>query len=101
MKKLLPLGALLMLAGLGQSAQADDNNVFRLGISNINPHSSATDATGPFLLQPDSGVSLSVKSQSTLHFSYARKLSDKLDLELALGVPPTHDVTAKLNPNIV
>ena len=101
MKKLLPLGALMALACLGQAAQADDNNIVRLGVTNINPHSSATDATGPFLLQPDSGVSLSVKSQTTLFFSYARKLNDTLELELALGSPPTHDVTAKLNPNIV
>jgi outer membrane protein len=101
MKKLLPISALLVLAAASQAALADEKNVVRIGYSNVAPHSSASDATGPFLLQPASGVSLTVQNQSTLFFSYARKIDDRFEVELAGGLPPTHDISAKLNPNIV
>lgn len=97
-----PLLALACAALAAPAAQAQDgNNTFRIGYTEVQPHSSATDATGPFLLHPQSGVSLSVKNKSTLFFSYARKLDDRLEVELAMGLPPTHDVTAQLNPAIV
>ena len=85
----------------GSQATWTQDYTVRLGYSQVQPNSSATDATGPFLLQPQSGVSLTVKDQSTLFFSAARKLNDQLELELAMGIPPTHDVAAKLNPAIV
>jgi outer membrane protein len=95
----LPLGMLLVAAA--QSASAEGLNVFRIGGTYIQSNSSASDAVGPFLPSPDSGVSLKVKNQSTLFFSYARKLDEDYELELAGGIPPTHDVTAKLNASIL
>ncbi|MDD0810872.1 outer membrane beta-barrel protein [Curvibacter sp. RS43] len=92
----------LALAGLHTQAQAQSQDyTVRVGYSNIAPNSSASDATGPFLFKPTSGVSLEVKNESTLFFSVARKIDDRFEVELALGLPPTHDVTAKLNPSIV
>ncbi|MDD0816172.1 outer membrane beta-barrel protein [Curvibacter sp. HBC28] len=92
----------LALAGLHTQAQAQSQDyTVRVGYSNIAPHSSASDATGPFLFKPNSGISLEVKNESTLFFSVARKIDDRFEVELALGLPPTHDVTAKLNPSIV
>jgi outer membrane protein len=101
MNKSWPLPIMVLFVAVQQIAWADDLNTFRIGGSYVAPHSSTSDAVGPFLLTPDSGVSLRVKDQSTLFFSYARKLDDQYELELAAGIPPTHDVTAKLNPTIV
>jgi outer membrane protein len=100
MKQLLVATFGLVCAALCSPASAQDNSI-RFGIVHVDPHSSATDAVGPFLLGPPSGVSLSVKSQDTAYFSYARGFGPNLEVEFALGVPPTHDVTAKLNPAIV
>jgi outer membrane protein len=97
----LPLSFMVCLSLGSQCALAEDLNVFRIGASDVAPHSSTSDAVGPFLPTPDSGVSLKVKDQSTLFFSYARKLDDQYEFELAGGVPPTHNVVAKLNPSIV
>lgn len=101
-----PLGAVaaltLALTGLSTAAQAQTQDyTVRVGYTHIAPNSSATDATGPFLFKPNSGISLEVQKESTLFFSVARRLDDRFEVELALGLPPTHDVTAKLNPSIV
>jgi outer membrane protein len=72
----------------------------RLGISHISPHSRATDAVGPLLPGPPSGVSLRVDDKSTLFFSISRALNDNLEVELAMGYPPTHNVQAQLSPNL-
>jgi outer membrane protein len=94
------IAAALALAGLSTAASAQQNTL-RFGFTHVQPNSSATDATGPFLLGPPSGVSLTVQNQDTAFFSYARSINDNMEVELALGYPPTHDVTAKLNPAIV
>lgn len=99
--RLNPLALALAPLLLGGTTAWAQDNIFRVGYTQVQPNSSATDATGPFLLKPNSGVSLTVKDQSTLFFSYARKLNDQLEVELAMGVPPTHDIAAKLNPAIV
>lgn len=96
----VPCALALALAGLSGAASAQQN-IVRFGITHIEPHSSASDATGPFLLGPPSGVSIDVKNQDTAFLSFARTLNDNMEVELALGYPPTHDVAAKLNPAIV
>lgn len=87
------------LLGLGGTAQAQ--TTVRLGVAHVQPNSDATDATGPFLPGPPSGVSLDVKDKTTLFFSVARSITPNVELELAMGYPPTHDVVARLNPSIV
>jgi len=72
----------------------------RLGISHIAPNSHATDAVGPLLPGPPSGVSLKVEDKTTLFFSVARAINDNLEVELAMGYPPTHDVKAQLSPSL-
>jgi outer membrane protein len=98
-RTLLSAAAGLALAGLGGTAAAQ--TTIKLGYSHVEPHSSATDAVGPFLPTPVSGVSLSVKNQDTLFISVARAVTEQVEVEFALGYPPTHDVVAKLNPAIV
>jgi outer membrane protein len=92
--------ALLALCGTA-SAQL----TVRAGFTHIAPHSSASDAVGPMLPGPPSGISIDVRNKSTLFLSFAHALNDNMELELALGYPPTHDVNAKiassLPPHIV
>lgn len=83
--------ALLALCGAA-SAQI----TVRAGLTHIAPNSSASDAVGPMLPGPPSGISLEVKNKSTLFLSVAHGLNPNMELELALGYPPTHDVNAKI-----
>jgi outer membrane protein len=66
----------------------------QVGGAYVDPNSSATTAVGP--LTPLGAISLQVKPQSTLFFSVAREINDKWDLQLALGLPPIHDVALKV-----
>ena len=83
----------LMLAGFlaisaAGSAMAQQNTV-RIGLANVQPHSSTSDFSGPFT---PSGISLEVRDKNTPFFSYTRELNDQWGVELALGFPPTHDI---------
>lgn len=68
----------------------------RAGVSHVAPHSRSTDATGPFLPGPPSGISLEVENKATAFFSIAKALNPNLEVEVALGYPPTHDVNARI-----
>lgn len=96
--------ALACLCSTTASAQTSADwlkgTTIRGGIAHVAPNSTATDAVGPFLPGPPSGVSLEVQNQSTLFFSVARDLTPHVEVELAMGFPPTHDVTAKLAPSL-
>jgi len=83
------VATLLALAFSG-AAMAQATTV-KVGWVNIDPQSSAGTVSGPFT--PLDTLSAKVKSQSTLFFSVARELDSNFEVELALGVPPKHDVT--------
>lgn len=72
----------------------------RGGLTHIAPHSTATDAVGPMLPGPPSGISIDVKNKATAFLSLAYGLNPNMELELALGYPPTHDVTARIAGNL-
>ena len=69
-------------------------NTLQLGLANVQPHSSASDFSGPFT---PSGLSVNISDKSTLFFSYAREINDQWDVELALAAPPTHDIILAVN----
>ena len=104
MKSLNTLTAsVLALACLGSGAASAQTEwlagtTVRMGYTHVAPNSSATEATGPLLPGPPSGVSLKVDNQSTLCFSLARDIDPNVEVELALGLPPTHDIRAQLSP---
>jgi outer membrane protein len=84
-------------SGLSASALAQTTTV-KLGWVNVNPHSSALPMAGPFT--PADTLGLEVHSKSTLFFSAARDISSNVEIELAMGVPPTHDISlVVLNPS--
>lgn len=100
MKNTLLSAAVIALA-LGTSSHAlAQATTFKFGFVNIEPNSSASAISGPFT--PVDALSLKVQSQSTLFFSAAREIDQHWEAELALGVPPTHDVAVVvLNPAAV
>ncbi|MBI3284551.1 MAG: outer membrane beta-barrel protein [Burkholderiales bacterium] len=81
--------ALLVLASASVFAQ---ENTIRAGLVNLSIHSKSPDFTsnGPAFLTPPAG--LEVGDANTLLFSYARKITNHVDIELALGLPPKHNV---------
>ncbi len=98
MKKIFLSASVAALALAASGAALAQSTTLKLGFVNIEPNSSATAVSGP--LTPTDTLSLKVQSQSTLFFSAAREIDQHWEAELALGVPPTHDVTVVvLNPN--
>lgn len=91
-----PLLSLSLLAAgtLLASASAMAQYTIQVGGAYVDPNSSATTAVGP--LTPLGAISLKVKPQSTMFFSVSRALNDHWDLQLALGLPPVHDVALKV-----
>jgi outer membrane protein len=88
---------LLALALVSAGTVFAQQNTVHFGFSSVAPRSSASAVSGP--LTPPNSLSLEVKNQNTVFFSYTRSFSDNWDLELALGWPPTHDVAIKIiNP---
>lgn len=79
--------ALVLSASGNALAQS---TTLKLGLVSIDPNSSASAMSGPFT--PADALSLKVKPQSTVFFSAAREIDAQWEIELALGVPPTHDV---------
>ena len=76
---------------VGFSAQAQ--YTIQAGALYLDPGASASATTGP--MTPTNALSLNVKPVSTVFFSIARPINEDWDLQLALGYPPTHDITLK------
>ena len=83
-----------VLAACAAAPSMAQQNTFRLGISNVQPNSSASDVTGPFT---PGGIGLEVRDKTTPFISYTREISDQWDVELALGIPPRHDIVLEVN----
>lgn len=87
--------ALTFLASGTAMAQ---QNTIKFGVAHVQPNSDASNVSGPFT---PSGISLNVENVTTPIFGYVRDFDDNWSIEFALGLPPTHDVTLKVNnPNI-
>ena len=84
------VASLLALAFSG-AAFAQQATTVKVGWVNVDPQSSAGTVSGPFT--PVDALSMKVKSQSTLFLSVAREIDNNFEVELAMGVPPKHDVT--------
>lgn len=63
----------------------------QVGYADVDPGANASATNGPFV--PPNTTSLNVKKQQTVFFSIAYDITDNWDVQLALGNPPTHDVT--------
>jgi outer membrane protein len=87
-----------VVAALASASALAQQNTIKFGIANVQPHSSASDFTGngPAGTTP-AGISLEVQNKNTPYFSFSHEFNDHWDIELALGLPPTHDVILKVN----
>lgn len=83
-----------ILAACAAAPSMAQQNTVKLGISNVQPHSSASDVSGPFT---PGGISMEVRDKVTPFVSYAREISNQWEVELAFGVPPRHDIVLKIN----
>ena len=83
-----------ILAACAAAPSMAQQNTVKLGISNVQPHSSASDVSGPFT---PGGISLEVRDKTTPFVSYTREINDQWEVELALGVPPKHDIVLKIS----
>jgi outer membrane protein len=97
MKKSIPLLTLISTASLLACTGAMAQYTVKLGYASVDPGAKAGATSGPFI--PPNSTSLNVATQNTLFFSVSREITDNWNVELALGVPPTHDVTLRvINP---
>jgi outer membrane protein len=97
---LLSASVAVTLALVVSGSALAQSTTFKLGLVSVEPNSSASAVSGPFT--PVDALSLKVQSQSTLFFSASREIDSHWEAELALGLPPTHDVSlVVLNPNAV
>lgn len=88
-----------LLAALGATSALAQQNTIRLGLSNVEPRATTSDFVSGQFTPP--GISLNVLNKNTPFLSYTREINDRWDVELALGVPPTHDIALKVNnPNL-
>lgn len=83
-----------VLAACATAPSMAQQNTFKFGISNVQPHSSASDVSGPFT---PGGISLQVRDKTTPFISYTREINDQWEVELGLGIPPKHDIVLKIN----
>ena len=91
--KHLPL-SILAAATLLVCSSAFAQYTVQVGYANVDPGATASSTSGPFL--PPNTTSLNVKAQQTVFFSVARDITENWDVQLALGFPPTHDVTLRV-----
>ena len=98
-----PIRALVISAACAVAVSAPalaQTTTVKAGWASIDPNSTASSISGAFT--PVDALSLSVKKQSTLFFSVSREIDSDWDVELALGLPPTHDVAVVVkNPLLV
>jgi outer membrane protein len=89
--KTLTLTAVAALIAGSASAQT---YTVKLGGAYIQPNATSSSFSGtlPNGLSTRAGVSLEVQPKSTLLFSIERVINDNFSVELALGLPPEHDV---------
>lgn len=89
-----PLFLVSLIAAFAAAPALAQQTTIKVGVSNVRPHSSTGDFSGPFT---PAGISLEVRDKTTAFFSVARELGDHWDVELALGLPPKHDIALKIN----
>jgi len=91
------IAATALWATLATPAQAAGADVFSIGLIYIDPHSTSGPLTltrfgGQPVDQPQAGTGVRVRPATTLLLSYEHYWSDRLATQLALGVPPTHEL---------
>ncbi len=90
--KMTKIAFCIAIGLVGAAANAHENSI-RFGIANIDVRSQSANFTsnGPAFLTPQP-AGVTVGDATTLLISYSRKINQNVDLEVALGAPPSHNV---------
>ena len=92
-----PSCVLALLSALSCSSVLAQTYTVKLGGAYIDPNATSSEFSGtlpgPRPVVP--GVTLQVQKKSTVVFSVERTLTERLSVEVALGIPPEHDVQLK------
>ncbi|MEY8877878.1 MAG: OmpW family protein [Leptothrix sp. (in: b-proteobacteria)] len=83
---LITTSALTLLIGAGTAHAQSATDIVKLGIIRYNTHSQTSGITGVGI---PPGADAKVGSANTLLFTYEHLFTDKVGIELVLGVPPT------------
>lgn len=85
---------LVAVLALGAGAAHSADNTFHFGVSNITVHSQSPNLTsnGPAFLTPQP-AGVSVGDATTLNLGYTRRLDANWDVDVLLGVPPSHSIS--------
>ena len=86
--------AFIATAALLSAVAAHAQYTVQVGGLYLDPGAVASNTSGP--LTPSNALSLNVKPVSTVFFSVGRDINADWDLQLALGYPPTHDITLRV-----
>lgn len=92
--RLMQAGLLAIPLVLAAGSAMAQRNTVSIGLANVQPHSSTSDFSGPFT---PSGISLDVRDKTMPFFSYSRELNEQWEVEFAMGLPPTHDISLVVN----
>lgn len=85
----LAIAAVLALGSFAAHAQA---NKVKIGVAHVDINNTTTGVKG---IGVPPGADLEVKSATTLFLGYERMLTPDISVELAAGLPPTHDTYAR------
>lgn len=93
--KKITLAAVILsgVAGAHSAGATPTSNVFRVGVANVTVHSRSENLTsnGPAFLTPQP-AGVTVDDATTLLLGYTRHLNANWDVDLLLGVPPSHSI---------
>ena len=90
--------ALLPWGALAQTAASDfwSGTHVRVGVAHLNPDANTSFAH--VLPAPLAGLGTEISKENLLYFSLAKDINPQLEIELAAGLPPTHDLSVRVAP---
>ncbi len=90
--------ALLPWGALAQSSPSDfwSGTHVRVGLAHLNPDASTSFAH--VLPAPLAGLGTDISKENLLYFSLSKDIHPQLEIELAAGLPPTHDLSVRVAP---
>ena len=71
----------------------------RAGFAHLNPDTGSGTSFAHVLPTPLAGLGVDISKETLLFFSVAKDITPQLEIELAAGLPPTHDISVRVAPS--
>ena len=71
----------------------------RAGFAHLNPGTGSGTSFAHVPPAPLAGVGVDISKETLLFFSVAKDITPQLEIELAAGLPPTHDISVRVAPS--